>query len=113
MTETVKGVYSAPLKEKHNFRINIKAANALLSLFVAVTGVYYLTIVNDLVVKSFVLQELKARSSFLQEENRDLNNQAASLKSYNELARRVEKLGMISASNVEYLKTSNDSLAAR
>ncbi|MFA5247807.1 MAG: hypothetical protein WC415_00975 [Patescibacteria group bacterium] len=113
MTETVKGVYCAPPKEKHNFKINIKAANCLLCLIVAVVGVYYLTTINDLVVKSFVLQGLKERGSFLAEENKNFNNQIASLKSYNELAKRVKKLNMVAASDVQYLKISNDTLASR
>jgi hypothetical protein len=113
MTESVKGVYSVTQKQKNSFKINIKAANAFLCLAAASIGIYYLTTINDLVVKSFVLQELKERSSFLREENEALNNKAASIKSYNELAKRVEKLGMVSAANVEYLKISNDSLAAK
>ncbi len=112
MTESVKGIYSIPQKENSCFKINIKALNCLLCLIAAAAGVYYLTAINDLVVKSFVLQELKANNSSLQEENKSLNNQVADIKSYKELAERVKALNMVSAADIEYLKVGDNSLAA-
>lgn len=113
MTESVKGVYSANKKIKSGFKFNVKAANCLVCLFIAAIGVCYLTTVNDLIVKSFVLQDLKNRSSYLEEESQNLGNQVAEVKSYNELAKRVDKLGMVSAANIQYFKASNNSLAVR
>jgi hypothetical protein len=112
MTETVRGFYCAPSKKNKYCRINIKAANAFLGLIIVAAGIYYLTSINDLVVKSFVLQDLKDRGVVLKEENLNLSNKVAAAKSYNELAKRVEKLGMVSTGNVDYLKIGNDSLAA-
>lgn len=69
--------------------------------------------VNDLVVKGFKLQELKTCSNNLINENKNINIQVMSLKSYNSLIERVEKLNMVSAADIDYIRVNKGGLAIK
>jgi hypothetical protein len=75
----------------------------LLAGIIAVS-LYYVTSINDLAVKGFKLQELKARTSSLFEENRGLSAKMTYLKSFNNLSARAASLNMVAVDNVDYLK---------
>jgi cell division protein FtsB len=111
MTERIAGVYCAPIIKKAGIRLNIKNINCALLFSIIVLGVFYVININDVMVKGFVLQDLKKQSASLKEDEASLNAEISYLKSYNNLADRVKKLGMVSADNVEYLKVDGGTLA--
>jgi hypothetical protein len=104
MTQKYEGVYSQKIEKKQPRWFNIKTLNILLVAVIVVGGLYYVTGINDLVVKGFILQELKTKVALLQEKNQNLNAETASLKSYNNLAKRITGLNMVAVDNVDYLK---------
>jgi hypothetical protein len=87
--------------------------NGLLVAIIIVGSLYYVTGINDLVVKGFTLQELKNKATLLSEENQSLNVKVASLKSYNNLAKRIEDLKMVAVDNIDYVKLDTGVALAR
>ncbi|HTW96265.1 MAG TPA: hypothetical protein VMD74_01230 [Candidatus Methylomirabilis sp.] len=106
MTQKNAGVYSPVISKKSTGLPKIKIINFFLLVLIVAGGLYYVTGINDLVVKGFKLQELKNKSGNLAEENRQLNIETASLQSYNNVAKRVGNLGMVAVDNVDYLKVN-------
>ncbi|MDD5527463.1 MAG: hypothetical protein PHO56_00615 [Patescibacteria group bacterium] len=113
MTQKYEGVYSQKIEKKRSSWLNIKTLNGLLLAFIIVGGLYYVTGINDLVVKGFTLQELKTKVTLLKEENQDLTVRTASLKSYNNLAKRIANLKMVAVDNIDYVKAETGVAMAR
>ena len=67
----------------------------------------------SLVVKGFELQELKVKVSNLSEENRKASVETMALKSYGNLAKRIENLNMIAVDNIDYIKIDSGVALAR
>jgi hypothetical protein len=113
MTQKFEGVYSQKIENnRHNF-FSLKTLNFVLLCGIIVGGLYYVTCINDLVVKGFTLQELKAKASSLAEENRNLSIETTSLKSFNNLSARVASLNMVAVDNVDYIKVNSGVAMAR
>jgi hypothetical protein len=113
MTQKFDGVYSQNIETKKPLIFNITTFNYLLVGLIVVSCLYFVSGINDLVVKGFELQELKAQANSLTEENNKTNVQITSLKSYNNLAKRIENLKMVTVDNVDYLKVSGGVAIAR
>jgi hypothetical protein len=113
MTQKYEGVYSQKIENNRPSWLNVKSLNLLLVLIIVAGGLYYVTGINDLVVKGFTLQQLKTKVTLLQEQNQDLNVATASLKSYNNLAKRAQDLNMVAVDNVDYLKVDSGVAMAR
>jgi len=113
MTERIEGVYSAPIMDSHQRKISLRAVNKVLALLLFVSGIYYITTINDLVVKGFVLQDMKVQAELLREDNRALNARAVALKSCNDLSSRIASLDMVAADKIDYIKVGKGVLAAR
>jgi hypothetical protein len=113
MTQKFAGVYSQNIEKKQPCWLNIKTLNGLLVAIIIVGSLYYVTGINDLVVKGFTLQELKNKATLLSEENQSLNVKVASLKSYNNLAKRIEDLKMVAVDNIDYVKLDTGVALAR
>lgn len=113
MTERIEGVYSAPIMDRPRKTISLRSANKLLMFLLLVSGIYYITTINDLVVKGFVLQDLKAKAEVLRGENRTMNARAVALKSCNDLSTRIDRLGMVTAEKIDYIKVGKGILAAK
>jgi hypothetical protein len=113
MTERIEGVYSAPVLDCARKTISLKSVNKGLLFLLFVCGIYYITTVNDLVVKGFVLQDLKVRAGVLNEDNHALNTRAVALKSCNDVSKRIEKLDMVTADKIDYIKVGFGALAAK
>ncbi|MDD4902461.1 MAG: hypothetical protein PHE24_04990 [Patescibacteria group bacterium] len=113
MTQKFDGVYSQQIEKNRPAWLNIKTFNFFLLTLIVAGGLYYVTGINDLVVKGFTMQELKTRVALLQEENQKLNVETASLQSFNNLAKRIGNLKMISVDNVDYLKVDSGVALAR
>ncbi len=113
MTQKYDGVYSQKIEKNQPQWMNIRTVNFLLLTLIIAGALYYVTGINDLVVKGFTLQELKAKVNLLQEENQNLTVQTASLQSYNDLAKRIADLKMVAVDNVDYLKVGSGVAMAR
>lgn len=92
------------LKKKNNKTVNFSVLNGFLLAIIGAGLIYYVVGVNDLVVKGFELQELKSYSQSLRKENGNYKDYATSLRSYNNLAKRAEKLGMIETEKIDYVR---------
>lgn len=106
-------LYEKQNKNKKNKWFSIKILIRILLLLIIIEGVYYMASINDLVVKGFKLQELKTYSNNLANENRNINIQVTSLKSYNSLAKRIEELKMVYAVDIDYIKVNKGELAIK
>ncbi len=113
MTERIEGVYScAPMVNCATKKISLKTANKVLAFALFVCGIYYITTINDLVVKGFVLQDLKSKAGVLREDNRSMNDRVVALKSCNDLSSRIQALGMVSSDKIDYIKVGKGVLAS-
>lgn len=113
MTQKFSGVYSQQIEAKQSGWFNIKIINSLLLLLIVAGGLYYVTGINDLVVKGFELQKLKAKVSTLSEENKKANVETMALQSYGNLAKRIENLNMVAVDNIDYIKVDSGVALAR
>jgi hypothetical protein len=113
MTQKFEGVYSQKIEKNKPIWMNIKFFNAFLVIMIVVGGLYYVTGINDLVVKGFTVQELKNKAAILSEENQNLTVETASLKSYNNLAKKIGDLKMVAVDNVDYIKVDSGVAMAR
>jgi hypothetical protein len=108
-----KGVYSKRIGRRSKGFFSLGLFNKLLFVLIIIGSIYYVTSINDLIVKGFKLQELKETSITLENEHRDYNIRVTSLKSYNNLAKRVEQLDMVKSNEVDYLSKKKGSVAVR
>ncbi len=101
-------------KQKQNKTwLNLKIANRIILILIIIQGVYYMAGINDLIVKGFKLQELRGKTGALNDENRTLSIKTTSLKSYNNLASRVESLDMVAVANIDYIKINRGDVAVK
>jgi conjugal transfer/entry exclusion protein len=91
----------------------IKNLNRILAVAIIATGVYYVTVANDLMAKGFELQELKQEKQSLERVNKQLNSRVTSLRSYSNLASRTGKLNMVSADNIDYITAGRSMMAKK
>ena len=113
MTQKYEGVYCQQIEVKHKSWLSMKNLNRLLVALIILGGLYYVTGINDLVVKGFTLQGLKTKVALLKEENQNLNVATAGLQSYGNLAARVADLKMVPVDNVDYIKVDSGVAMAR
>ena len=99
-------------KQRQNKERYFKFLNKVLLLMIIATSVYYVTVVNDLTVKGFKLQQLKQEKQALERENDRLSLKVTSLRSYENISKQAEKLDMVAARDVDYIK-SMDGMMAR
>jgi hypothetical protein len=91
----------------------LKILNRLLCLCIIVMAVGYVTVVNDLTIKGFKLQELKNKKKDIVEENKKINLQAMNLQSYNHLAQKTKDLNMVAADNIDYITPTDNVMAKK
>jgi len=113
MTQKYEGVYSQKIEKNRPAWLSFKTFNGLLVVLIVAGGLYYVTGINDLVVKGFTLRELKAKTVLLNETNQDLKVRTASLQSYGSLATRIADLKMVAVDNIDYVKIDSGVAMAR
>ena len=96
-----------------NLNKTCKVLNVFLVAAIALSGAYYVALVNDLTIKGIKVQELKREKTSLKQENRNLNVRVTSLKSYQSIAKRTEGMNMTSVENVDYIKIPSGVLAKK
>ncbi len=103
-------------KERRNiFKkiISFKNLNKLLVLLIITAGVYYLSGINDLMIKGFELQESKGRADKLILENKDMELKITLLKSYNNLSERAKDINMVAVGEVDYITVIDGAVAKK
>ena len=101
------------IKEEKRVVINLKFINTFLALFVVISGVFYLTNINNLAVKGFGLQELRNEASRATNENLELETKITFLESYGNMTEKVDKLGMVTVDSIDYIITANSAMAKK
>lgn len=76
-------------------------------------GIGYLALSNKLISRGFAINSLKSGVNGLNKENRQLELNAMNLQSYNQINERIARLGMVTASGVEYLDARGAEMAMR
>lgn len=85
----------------------------MLAIAIVATGVYYITVANDLMAKGFELQDLKKEKQSLERVNERLDSKVASMRSYSHLASKTKKLNMVSADNIDYITVGRSMMAKK
>lgn len=100
-------------KIKISFKFSWRILNFVILALIVSGGVYYVTGINDLMVKGFKLQELKQEVSQLSENYKSLELTAMSLESYNNLTKRAGEMSMVAVGEeIDYI-TSISSIVAK
>lgn len=84
----------------------------LMVVLIAVLGVGYIDMISDTATKGYVIADLEDTLHDLQKENQLLSIEVAEYSSMGRVRDRLQKLGMTSADDVEYL-TPVGSVATR
>ncbi len=90
-----------------------KAVNLCLVVLVLVSGMYFLKSIDDLMMKSVELDQLKSDLKVIQNENKDMEEQKHYLESYENISSRLNELQMVKVSNIDYVNVTEDSLAKK
>ena len=86
-----------------NKKFSLKIFNKILLLLIIVSGVYYITCINDLSIKSFRMQELKDQINYLDNKHSEFEAKIMFLNSYNNLSQKVETLNMVAIGEIDYI----------
>jgi len=99
-------------KKIKNF-LNLGFLISLVSLMIFGSSISYILIKNDLSVKGFVINDLQKQVNHLNNKKESLELDLTSIESYNSLALRVEKLGMVKSDKIDYINRADDNVALR
>lgn len=90
-----------------------KATNLCLVVLLLLGGMYFLKSIDDLMMRSVELDQLKSNLEVLQAENKDKQAEKNYLESYENITSRLNELKMVKISNIDYVKVGEDSLAKK
>jgi len=91
----------------------IKLVNLFLIALIFVSGGFYLTGMNNLVVKGFELQKLKHQAESLANENQEISARKVALESYRNIDSKLRDLNMVAIDKIEYLAATDEVIAKR
>lgn len=100
-------------KIKREKIFNFNNLNKFIYSIIIIIGVYYMTNINDLIVKGFKLQELRKQINVLAETNKNLEYQKMTRETYTNVSQRARNLKMVVAANVDYIELNNGVVAKR
>lgn len=92
---------------------NLKLINVCLWTLIIFSLGYYLTSINDLIVKGFEIQDLKTRVNKINDENKNLELKITLMKSYDNLSERVGSMKMVAVNNVSYIDVKTGAVAMK
>ncbi len=93
--------------------LNFRNLNKLLLFGIIALGIFYIAGVNDLAIKGYVLNDLKAQYGKLSDENKRLELQAVDLSSYSAVSKKISNLEMVAVGNIEYISVINGTVAKK
>jgi len=91
----------------------VKLLNLLLVVLIMVSGGFYLSGMNNLVVKGFELQKLKRQAESLANENQEISARKVALESYHDIDSKLRNLNMVAIDKIEYLNATDEVLAKK
>jgi len=94
-------------------KFNLTAFNIILLAVLLLSAVSYLAISNQQISSGFAINGAKGNLADLNKKNRELEFAAIGLESYEKVNRRAAKLGMVAATDVEYLEVKGGEIAMR
>ena len=104
-------------RAKYNIRIpikfNVHTVNACLIVIAFIASVSYLLLSNNLISQGFALNEARNKVSALTKENRELELEAMSLGSYENINEKISQLGMVDVGKVDYIELKTEGVARR
>ena len=92
---------------------SISLINKILCVCIMVSGIFYVVSINDLAIKSFVLEDLKDRSGILVGANEEYEFRVMSLESYENIDKRAQELKMVKVDKVNYLSAGSSFVAKK
>lgn len=96
-----------------NYSRQIMIANRIMLTFIIVLGVSYMLSVNDLSIKGFVLNDLKAQINDLEKEGGAIEAQVAQLESNSAINTRAQQLAMVRVDKIEYITLTDGKVAKK
>ncbi|RJR31275.1 hypothetical protein C4569_02420 [Candidatus Parcubacteria bacterium] len=100
-------------RKKTADRVSLKKINFILFVFAFAFFVGYLTIINSLATKSYVISELEAKKAQISQENSRLQSQMLTLQSGGNIENKLDNLQMVASKNIEYLNVQKPQVAVR
>ena len=106
-------------KKKYNFGQigKVEKARNLLNKFLftltIICGISFIVCVNDISIKGFVLEELKADARELRKENKNIELVIMKLESFDNIAKRAEEIKMVKVDKIDYISINSDGVAMR
>lgn len=110
-TKAMRGEKRESRKKKR--KINFEIINKFLFCLIITMGVYYVVSINDLAIKGFVLQELKAEAQGLSDDNTQMQLAVMKLESYENIEKRAQELNMVKVGKIDYITVNDSSVAKR
>jgi cell division protein FtsL len=95
--------FSKPRRSWAGVQFNSRIFGITITVFCVIALVGYLIEVNNMATKGYQIKELENRVAELKQEKADLDLQALSLQSVGNVKDKVESLGMVTASEAEFL----------
>lgn len=92
---------------------NLRNINKALALIIIVIGIFYMAGINNLVIKGFVLSDLKQQRNKIAAENKKLELEAMSLSSFNIISQKISNLKMVAVGNIDYISSVNEVVAKK
>lgn len=91
----------------------ISLINKILFCFILASGIFYVASINDLAIKSFVLEDLKSQSQKSIIANEKYEFMVMSLESYANINKRAQDLKMVKVDKVNYLSAGSSFVAKK
>jgi cell division protein FtsL len=98
------------LKKKRNI---ISLINKILFIIIIISGISYLVSINDLAIKSFVLEDLRDISEELVFTNEGYELNVMNLESYENINKRALELKMVKVDKLNYLSAGSSFVAKK
>ncbi len=92
--------------KQQSIRLNLRFLNYGLGLLVLAFVFIYLFGISDLTAKGFILQDLRHQLDEVSEDRVAYEDQVNKLQSYHALNEKLQPLGMVAVTDIEYIKVN-------
>jgi len=83
-----------------------KTINRIIYIVIIILGLTYLSIINDLSIKGYQIENLTESKNGYATANQDLELEITALSSYDNIISRVNDLKMVAVKNIDYLSAA-------
>ena len=112
----IKNKHSYQNKKERSLRVRknaISLINKALFSLIIISVIFYVVSINDLAIKSFVLEDLKEQSQELSSANEKYEFSVMSLESYDNVDQRAQELKMVKVDKLNYLSAGSSFVAKK